>query len=703
MMFGLRRNRPVESVQWRTLLPLLEDDDRRAPLVRIHPPPGGDSSRNDPPTRESFLGALARIDPKVENAVRSAGKQLHWASEVVNFPTVAVAGMLNSGKTSLVATFLSEAGRNRTLRGNSNHEGTHRFVLWLPEKWKTDQECFGMLVSRIGDALGSTPEMLSSDPALAHAQYNNAAQQLAAASIPLIATDPGLDTAGIALLDCPDIVSDAAFGLGTPDQRRELLGRAAALCSSFIVVASAEQSRDSTLSEMLQIASEKMPGVPRLLAVNKIRARSQSPSQVLQTFKPLVDRHGIATVYAAYDFEVTNCQPYIPRELLSKTGYSLSADDELPVFFSLSPDPEQNPPLPIAPDRLLVTLPTQLDRSKLSEQFQNALEAGLRAAVWDDGLRVLRANTDKLKQDTIAGQKCLLDAALEFFAHGDPGGEIHELRLHQSERILRQLSESFVATAPWYARMNVKVHSSIKRLFGGAGDMVRQLLPTAQMRSTAERVKARIEDGSVGGLITQDRLLGAVHNHSAFAPWNAKDQWLGEACETAIRRYDRDDFTSLDPRRLDAACREMWANLKTGEKVKAGVAPLATMLAAFGGVLLIPIDFGATAIASASIAELFAAAGLTAFMAHWVGRQNIESVGQQAAKQQLSDFHAVLCDTFGIARDETGMSIRIRGAGVLLPKPTINRREPVGPLLPLFELSPAFENELTQVLPSRQC
>ncbi len=698
MMFGLRRAKSTESLQWRTILPLLEDDDRRAPLIRIHPTIGRDASRSDTPARESFLGALARIDPNVELAVRSAGKQLHWASEVVNYPTVAVAGMLNSGKTSLVATFLSESGRKRTLRGTSNHEGTHRFVLWLPEKWKSDNECFSMLVSRIGDALGTTPELLATTPEEAHRQYNNASKDLNAASIPLIATDPGLDDAGIALLDCPDIVSDAAFGLGSPEQRRELLGRSATLCSSFIVVASAEQSRDATLSELLRIASERMPGVPRLLAINKVRAKNQTPSQVHETFLPLVQRHSIAAVYVAYDFEVESCRPFIPRDLQNATPHPLPTDEELPVFFSLSPDPDQNPPLPINPDRLLALLPGQLDRSKLSEQFHLALESGLRSAVWDEGYALLKKNTEALKSQSVAARRSLLSASLEFFAIDEAGAGIQELRLHQSERILRQLSESFAATAPWYARWNVKIHSTIKRVFGGAGDFVRQLLPTAQMQSAAERVKEEIKGGAVGGLISASRLKNAVQNHSALAPWKPTETWLDEACETAIHRYDRDDFTSLDPRRLDAACREMWAQLDTKEKFKAGLTPLATLLATVGGVLLIPMDFGTTVIASASIAELLAAAGLTALTAHWAGRQSMENVGQQAARQQLSDFHAVLCDTFGVARDDSGLSILIRNVQVPLPKPTILQRESIAPALPLYELQASFENDLRQLL-----
>jgi len=688
MMFGLRRNKDVDTIQWRSVLALLEDDDRRAPVLRTYPTQG----------RESFLGALSRIDPGIESSVRSAGKQLHWAAEVMNYPTVAVAGMLNSGKTSLVATFLSEAGRARTLRGTGNHEGTHRFVLWLPAKWAGDQECFGMLVSRIGDALGASPEMLSEDPAEAHRQYNNASKDLGAASVPLIATDAGLDRSGIALLDCPDIVSDTAFGVGSPDQRRDLLGRSATLCSSFIVVASPEQSRDATLSECLRIASDKMPGVPRLLAINKVRARTQSPIQVYESFLPLIQRYQIASIYAAYDFDVESSRAYIPRDAQGKTPHPITDGDELPIFFSIAKSADQNPPSSIGVERLLTSLPGQLDRSKLSEQFQHALQSGLRDAAWHVGYEAIKRDVATFQSRSDTARQSLLGASLRFFAVEDIDGGIKELRLHQSERILRQLSESFAATAPWYARWNVQIHSSIKRVFGGAGDFLRNLLPTARMSSAAEQIANDMRGGKIGGLITAAKLKSEVLNHSAGTPWDESVTWLDEACETTIHRYDRDDFTSLDPKRLDAACRDMWAQLGTSEKVKAGLTPLATLLATVGGVLMIPIDFGTTVIASASIAELLAAAGLTTLSAHWAGRKSIETVGQQAARQQLSDFHAVLCDAFGIARG-TPPIITVRGHVTSLPPATIVKKESIGPPTLAVELRPGFEADLSQVLP----
>jgi len=136
-MFRSRRTQQPESIDWPALLSLLEDDDRRAALQRVFPDPG----------RESFVHALRRLDPQAAEQLLASGRRLHTAEQLVDWPTVAVAGMLNSGKTSLVATFLSPPGRARTLRGNSNDQGTHRFVLWLPKAWQSDAELWGLLIS----------------------------------------------------------------------------------------------------------------------------------------------------------------------------------------------------------------------------------------------------------------------------------------------------------------------------------------------------------------------------------------------------------------------------------------------------------------------------------------------------------------------------------------------------------------------------
>ncbi len=694
-MFGKHRNIEDGSIDWPGLLSLLEDDDRRATVQLIYPSEA----------RESYLAAVRRLDAALASEILAAGRQVHSASQLVNWPVIAIAGMLNSGKTSLVATYLSEAGRARTLRGPSNVQGTHRFVLWLPQQWQQDSELFSLLMSRIGDAIGRPPEMLAEDPDTAHQQYNNRGGDVSTLAIPLVATDPGLDKAGVGLLDCPDIVSDEAFGLGSPDIRRDLLGRAATICSAFLVVSSAESSRDATLGDLLRIAADLMPGVPRMLAVNKVRPR-QTPDQVFETFSPLAKTHGIETVYAAYDFDVPASRPYIP--ISTEDGLTSKDDEDLfPVFFSVSENSDDNPPAAIRDDRLLSALPARLDRAKLFEKFRVALQSTLRGTIWNRGLSLIDHDAEHSLQATRKAQDCLMQAALEFFAHRQVGGELVELRLHQSKRIIHQLSESFAVTAPWYARWGVRMNAKLRRFVDGAGEMVRRFTPTAMAEQTASEIKDKFRRGEYGSLMTPERLNAAIDRHggaSALPHWFAAEvdpsmSRLTEASEAAILRFERDDFTQLDPRRLDEAVRQMWSEVPVRKKLVAGLTPLATILAAFGGVLMIPVDFGTTVIASASIPELFAAFGMAAMAAVWAGGANTRDVGQQAAKQQLVDFHAILCDTFGIERMATTTTIEVSRVKETLPMSHIIRRDAIGPTLLLYQVRDAFRKELQKQLP----
>ena len=692
-MFRNKRAPEAARIDWPGLLSLLEDDDRRAAVQREFPTQ----------SRESFLAAIRRLDPKTSDKVVATGRQLHTAEQLVNWPTVAIAGMLNSGKTSLVATFLSQRGRARTLRGANNNQGTHRFVLWLPSAWQRDAELWGLLMARIGDALGQPPEMLAEDPGQSHLQYNNRAGNELTLSIPLVATDPQLDEYGIGLLDCPDIVSDEAFGLGSPQVRRELLGKAATLCSAFLVVTSAESSRDGTLGELLRIASDLMPGIPRILAVNKIRAQL-TPDQVLETFGPLAESYGIETTYAAYDFEVPSSRPYIPVAD-NLRNVTIEDSEPLPLFYSLSKDCDANPPASISKDRFLTALPDRLDRSQLFQRFRVALQTSLRSIVWDKSYSLLQRHADDAVGRTEKAQSCLLDAALEFFAHRAPGGEITELRLHQSERIIRQLSESFAVTAPWYARWGVRLNARARRIFGGAGDLIAKLTPSAVAQRTAGEIKDRFRRGEYGGLMTPDRLTAAIDRHGgdvALEHWRShpiaeeRDLW-NQASEAAILRFERDDFTTLDPRRLDEAVAQMWNEIPTHKKLAAGLTPLAALLATLGAAFLIPLDMGATF--TVSIPELFAAAGLTTLSTLWAGGKNTQNVGRQAARQQLADFHAVLCDAFGVPRPSQPPKVRVSGTDQTILKPKIEAGPPRQPTLELFHLREEFRQELQQSLP----
>lgn len=692
-MFGLRRTSEpaAERLDWARLRTLLEDDDALAAVEHVYP-----NHR-----RESFLAALHRIEPALGIDLIAAGNRLQSATELIQHPVVAVAGMLNSGKTSLVSSFLSRAGRERTLRGVSNAQGTHRFVLWLPQRWKAEPQLWGLLLTRLTEALGSAPESLGETADEAHRQYNNRDRDAASVSVPLIATDPALDEAGIALLDCPDIVSDASLGLGSPEQRRQLLGRAATLCSAFLVVASAEQSRDTTLADMMRIAGELMPGIPRLLAVNKIRPKQQSSAEVYETFLPLMRQYQIDKIYAAYDFDVRGSETFIPTKLHNSVASPITRGDELPIFFSLSDNPDQNPPNVIAPDRLLGALPKQLDRGQMFERFRAALETNLRVSVWEKGRARIASDVSAQDGQAKSARRCMLDVGLEVFAIRGDSGEIERLRLHQSKRIVDQLTAAFAMTAPWYARWSVGINTRYRRVLGGAGDWVRKWLPTQALDDKVSEVKGHFKRGDYGSLMTPERLRAMIRQHAESHPidhWKDDSPWE-EACRTAIHRYDRDDFTALDPYELERACSEMWSKVSWAEKGKITTIPLVVMVSTFAAVLMLPIDGGGTAVlASASISELLAAGGLAAAAAVWAGGKTAALVEQQAAKQQLVDFVAVLCDTFGVARAVTPLEIRIVKTPTALPTPRITLREPVGPTLTNVQWNASFEPELRKQL-----
>ena len=51
-------------------------------------------------------------------------------------PLIAVTGLRNAGKSSLVKSFLSDPGRSRTPTGLDMLTATRRYVFWLPESWR---------------------------------------------------------------------------------------------------------------------------------------------------------------------------------------------------------------------------------------------------------------------------------------------------------------------------------------------------------------------------------------------------------------------------------------------------------------------------------------------------------------------------------------------------------------------------------------
>ncbi|MCA9133842.1 MAG: hypothetical protein KDA45_11835, partial [Planctomycetales bacterium] len=224
----------LPETHWQTIARLLRSED--GGLRGVYP----DASR-----RLSLLDALSDENVAVTAAQAQSGReighrlhalldQLAAFENLSRCPILAITGLLNAGKSSLLATYLSPQNQARVLRGLDNRAGTHRFVLWLPQVWAEQPELLMVLVDFLTALFGHAPEQLAEDPQLAAMQYNGhiepqallptAATEKPATepvvaepvvaeraggvdplSVPLLAYDTALDELRMGLIDCPDI------------------------------------------------------------------------------------------------------------------------------------------------------------------------------------------------------------------------------------------------------------------------------------------------------------------------------------------------------------------------------------------------------------------------------------------------------------------------------------------------------------------
>lgn len=150
------------------------------------------------------------------------------------------------------------------------------------------------------------PELTRKERGAAYSHsVRGACQQRVVQFIPVRKIDLGL-----ALLDCPDIqTASATAGMPSAQRqpldatalqqaRRQMLGRVGRLCSAFLVVTKLSSLHDDTLLSILETLRDTMPGVRRILCVNKVKAR-YAPTVVDEQAQVLVDQFQIDRDLAA--------------------------------------------------------------------------------------------------------------------------------------------------------------------------------------------------------------------------------------------------------------------------------------------------------------------------------------------------------------------------------------------------------------------
>ncbi|MCU0519046.1 MAG: hypothetical protein MUC60_19715, partial [Oscillatoria sp. Prado101] len=127
---------------------------------------------------------------------------------------------------------------------------------------------------------------------------------------------------------------------------------------------------DQVLLDILTLLRDSMPGVPRILTVNRVKAR-YSPDLVAQQAQPLVDRFGISSVYVAYDFRSALADTRIPP---TPGGMIAEADGTpQPIFFQSLTTVNSQPTSHSTKIRYLFHLGQELDVGILATESSRSL------------------------------------------------------------------------------------------------------------------------------------------------------------------------------------------------------------------------------------------------------------------------------------------------------------------------------------------
>jgi len=603
-------------------------------------------------------------------------------------PIVAVAGVLNAGKSSLVASFLSQSGRSRLLIGSSNEQGTHRFILWLPESWRNDLLMWENTLSQIESVFGHPPEELSSSPPIAFDQYNGrlspayvdaypATKEAPSILIPLIATDPLLDKYAIGLMDCPDIQTGffnseldllaknagpvTSHDLRTDtrqslfaEQRRMALERSLQISSAFVVVSAANSIQDQTVSDILKVVQRVMPGLRTMLAVNRVPRRYDS-LDISKEIETGYREVGLWRVYMAYHFEGPLLRQRIPR---------LPGDDktieDLPVFFRIDQQPPVQPPNEIKRNDYLVGIGEQLDPSQLSKEKLRATLTSLKSRI-DQGLHTIQSHNQRALSRRTRWHQLLAQSIFSLSSQDkSKSSNTGTIRLQVSRELIQQISTSLEKTAPWWAmpgRWAIRWSSKVQVVASNATNWFQ--IPSwikSRVSDLSNSVTSRWRTGEGGRIISPRDFFEAIIAHdlsyhliSSESVQNRK-AWE-ERLNVALSRFQSESQVRLSDQQLDSYTKEMWHRMSWSQRLWTGVAPAGMLFAPIVAVLMLPLDFGGTTVLLAATGKELLLAGMTTVGVSMLHMDTMPKLAEnETAWNQINELFAVCCDELGIDR-----------------------------------------------------
>ena len=531
-------------------------------------------------------------------------KQLPLAKNMLRCRILGVMGQLNAGKSTVVASFLSPEGRARVPRGVASAKGTHRFVYWVPQSWLGDPHMQKLLIDLLQSVHQGAPvERLPEDPQEAEKAYRQGETSPKAFFTPLIAGDKGLDELGLAVLDCPDVVT---LPMGTAWQREkrqrwDFVVQASRLCSTILLVAEQSKLRERQLFDFLEQVHRSTEPVPLYLLVNKVHPEFPLSEFVEDRYlrRALQLARG---VYVAFDFNIPGWRSRLPRaienvsrrwipryleELWEKMIGQGSDQEKIPVFFSLDRNDHQPQPSDwkeLQNTEWLLALPKQLD---LGQYQQEKLISWRNRAL--EEINQVQHDLHDWQQKQLETAKELRSElwtfCVELFTSRDSKTQQKVLCTPVRPKLIEAYNKALNETAPWYMWPH-RVFRGIGRFLGKRMDILkiaRKVKEVKQKLPSKDNVKNRLNQATAEELARGlcDRWV------SSEIPEQEVTQDLKDVLEQLDQVWQN---FPLDEGRLRELAREQWKSLPGWKKVLGGVAGVGAPVLLF----LAAVDGGAT-------------------------------------------------------------------------------------------------------------
>ena len=604
------------------------------------------------PQIQPMLELLKGPEPALAASLRERLVGLAGAESLARAPIVGVCGTLNSGKSTLVASFLSPANRRRVVIGDRMHQASQQFVFWLPESAQADKAFLATFHQQFQAQFRAAPQLLSLDPKEALLEASAAQSSEDQMKRPLLAFDPALEKHRLGFLDCPDIQrNDFGETMGEEaNPRLNALIQAARFCSAFVVVASQEQFGSRTVPDLLHALTRHAPGLPLFLAVNK----------------SMLDREDSLA-------DVAGCLQSWDLDAVVKDAYHASSSEEVherkswPVFLNAKRDS-------------IAALPSKLSGSSLGQAYLRSALSEVEASL-SQGVARLRKDQARTDKEATRASAHVRKFVAQHFLEGK-----NKVRFLYSAGMTSQLLEALERTAPMEIRVALQIAKPIQWL----NESVRDGMDSLRKRFWSGESAAptgtlhEVPPDAFGEHIRPLASLRAGHDEQAIRQvWEQAMRALAE--HNAIEK-------ALDAKVLDPILRRLWDDVPMWQRVTLACVLPGIMLACLAAVLFLSsIDFGATAVLAASVPELLASVGLGMLANHVAMNDLTRLLEDQIGLRQLANLHAALLDGLALPREDK-ITLGLPGGGKAraLPQPDLPEQEAKTQLLekPVLRLVP---------------